>query len=499
MNETNSHDVLVVGKGNAALCAALAARDAGARVVMLEAAPEEESGGNSRFAGGVMRFAYSSVEDLKRLADIPDEEARNTDWDSNTVEEFYDDLYRVTSYRTDPHLSEALITRSLDGMAWLRGQGARFVPNYGTQSAVVNGRRKFFGRFPIIVNGGGAGLVQNLTDTAVKKGIEILYETRAVSLIFDGARVQGVRAQRRGKPVEFPARAVVLACGGFEANPEWRTRYLGPGWELAKVRGTRFNVGDGLKMALDIGACPYGNWSGRHAVSWERHAPEFGVVERSHDPYRHSYPLSIMVNAEGRRFVDEGADFYNYTYAKYGAEVLKQPGQFAWQVFDAKVKPLLLKEYGGRNVTRVTANSLEDLAARLEDVDARTFLDTVRAFNAAVRTDVPFNHATRDGRGTVGIEPPKSNWANPLDTPPFEAYGVTCGITFTFGGLRINHETGQVLDVHHHPIPGLYCAGEMVGGLFYFNYPAGTGLVSGLVFGRIAGAGAAAAAKKETP
>ena len=485
-------DVVVVGKGNAALCAALTARDAGVTVAMLEAATVDESGGNSRFAGGVMRFAYSSVEDLRKITDIPEDEARNTDWDSNTIEEFYDDLYRVTSYRTDPQLSETLTTKSLEGMVWLRAQGASFVPNYGAQSAIVNGRRRFFGRFPLTVNGGGAGLVEDLTGTAVKKGIEIFYETRAVSLIYDGERVLGVKARSHGKPAEFHARAVVLACGGFEANPEWRTRYLGPGWELAKVRGSRFNVGDGLRMALDIGACPYGNWSGRHAVSWERHAPEFGEVERSHDPYRHSYPLSIMVNAEGRRFVDEGADFYNYTYAKYGAEVLKQTGQFAYQVFDAKVKPLLKKEYSGRNVTRFAADTLEGLAAKLEGVDPGAFLKTVREYNAAVRTDVPFNHAARDGRGTVGIEPPKTNWANTLDTPPFEAYGVTCGITFTFGGLRINHETGQVLDAHFHPIPGLYAAGEMVGGLFYFNYPAGTGLVSGLVFGRIAGAGAAA-------
>ncbi len=488
-------DVLVVGKGNAALCAALSARDAGATVAMLESATVEESGGNSRFAGGVMRFAYSSVEDLRTLTDIPDDEARNTDWDSNTVEEFFEDLYRVTSYRTDPDLSEALVTRSLDGMVWLRAQGAKFVPNYGSQSAIVNGKRKFFGRFPITVNGGGAGLVEDLTRTAVKKGIEIHYETRAVSLIYDGERVLGVRARQKGKPLEFRARATVLACGGFEANPEWRTRYLGPGWELAKVRGTRHNVGDGLRMALEIGACPYGNWSGRHAVSWERHAPEFGVVERSHDPYRHSYPLSIMINAEGRRFVDEGADFYNYTYAKYGAEVLKQTGQFAYQVFDAKVKPLLKKEYSGRNVTRFTGNTLEELAGKLEGVDPPAFLKTVREYNAAVRTEVPFNHAARDGRCTAGIEPPKSNWANRLDTPPFEAYGVTCGITFTFGGLRINHETGQVLDLGYQPMPGLYAAGEMVGGIFYFNYPAGTGLVSGLVFGRIAGSGAAAAAR----
>lgn len=486
-------DVVVVGKGNAALCAALSARDAGATVAVLEAASVDESGGNSRFAGGVMRFVYDSVADLRKLVDLTDEEANGADWESNTEAQFYDDLYQVTSYRTDPALSEILITRSLETMVWLRSQGARFEPNYRHQSAIVNGRRKFFGRFPLTLSGGGAGLVQVLTETAARKGVEIFYETRAVSLIYDGERVAGVKAKRSGKPVEFGARAVVLACGGFEANPEWRTRYLGPGWELAKVRGTRFNVGDGLKMALDIGACPYGNWSGRHAVSWEMHAPEFGDVSRSHDPYRHSYPLSIMINADGKRFVDEGVEFYNYTYAKYGAEVLKQPGQFAYQVFDAKVRPLLRPEYGGRNVTRVVANTLEELAAKLEGVNPEGFLKTVREFNAAVRTDVPFNHGIKDGRCTVGIEPPKSNWANPLDTPPFEAYGVTCGITFTFGGLRVEPQTAQVLDLNFHPIPGLYAAGEMVGGIFYFNYPAGTGLVSGSVFGKIAGSGAAAA------
>jgi tricarballylate dehydrogenase len=159
------------------------------------------------------------------------------------------------------------------------------------------------------------------------------------------------------------------------------------------------------------------------------------------------------------------------------------------------VKPLLHREYSGRNVTRFTAGTLEELAAKMEGVNPDGFLRTARAFNAAVRTDVPFDHAAKDGRCTAGIEPPKSNWANPLDTPPFEAYGVTCGITFTFGGLRIHHETGQVLDVNFNPIAGLYAAGEMVGGLFYFNYPAGTGLVSGTVFGRIAGSAAARAAR----
>jgi tricarballylate dehydrogenase len=491
----HQYDVVVIGKGNAALCAALAARDKGASVCMLEAANVDESGGNSRFAGGVMRFVYNNVDDLRRLTDLTDEEAADADWESNTIEQFYDDLYQVTSYRTDPALSEALITQSLETMVWLRSQGGRFEPNYRHQSAIINGRRKFFGRFPLHLNGGGDGLVHTLTETATRKGIDIFYETRATSLIYDGERVLGVNAKQHGKVVQYGGRAVILACGGFEANPEWRTRYLGPGWELAKVRGSRFNVGDGLRMALDIGACPYGNWSGRHATSWEMHANEFGEVSKSHEPYRHSYPLSIMINAEGKRFVDEGAEFYNYTYAKYGAEVLKQTGQFAWQVFDAKVRKLLRPEYDGRNVTRVVANTLEDLASKLEGVNAEAFLKTVHEYNAAVQTDVPFNHGAKDGRKTVGIEPPKSNWANPLDTPPYEAFGVTCGITFTFGGLRINHETGQVIDVNFHPITGLYAAGETVGGIFYFNYPAGTGLVSGCVFGKIAGAGAADAVK----
>jgi tricarballylate dehydrogenase len=287
---------------------------------------------------------------------------------------------------------------------------------------------------------------------------------------------------------------VVLACGGFEANPEMRARYLGVGWELAKVRGSRFNQGDGLRMALDAGAAPYGNWSGCHATGWDLNAPEFGDVNIGDQFQKHSYIFGLLINAHGKRFVDEGADFHSFTYAKYGGEVLKQPGQFAWQVFDAKVAKLLRSEYRIRMMTKVSANSLEELAAKLEGVDPKAFLETVRAFNAAVRTDVPFEHTIKDGRGTIGVEPPKSNWAQALDTPPFDAYATTCGITFTFGGLRIDPASGQVLDVMLAPIPGLYCAGEMVGGLFYFNYPSGTGLVSGALFGRVAGTGAGAAA-----
>ncbi|MBM3582733.1 MAG: FAD-binding protein, partial [Alphaproteobacteria bacterium] len=242
------------------------------------------------------------------------------------------------------------------------------------------------------------------------------------------------------------------------------------------------------------GASSAGNWSGCHAVGWDRNAPEFGDLAVGDGFQKHSYPFGIMVNARGERFVDEGADFRNYTYAKYGRVILEQPQQFAWQIFDRKVVHLLRDEYRIKQVTKVTAATLEELAGKLEGVDANAFLRTVEEYNAAVRADVPFNPNVKDGRSTAGLRIPKSNWANTIDQPPFEAYAVTCGITFTFGGVRIDGEA-RVKDEAMNPISGLFAAGEIVGGLFYFNYPGGTGLMSGAVFGRIAGRSAAAFAR----
>ena len=290
-------------------------------------------------------------------------------------------------------------------------------------------------------------------------------------------------------------RAVVLATGGFQANPEMRTRYLGPRWELAKVRGSRFNTGAGIRMALDIGAAPRGNWSGCHAVAWDLNAPEFGDLAVGDMFQKHSYPFSLVVNNEGERFLDEGADFRNYTYAKYGGRILEQPGQTAWQVFDAKVTRLMRDEYRIRQITRVAADSLEELADRLSEehsMNRETFLRTIDEFNTAVRSDIPFDPTVKDGRRTDGLLINKMNWATTLDTPPYEAFGVTCGITFTFGGLRITPQA-QVVDEDLVPIPGLFAAGELVGGIFYHNYPGGTGLLNGAVFGRIAGNNAATA------
>jgi tricarballylate dehydrogenase len=492
---TPQYDVVVVGAGNAAFCAALSARETCKRVLVLERAPEDEAGGNTRFTAGAMRVVYDGVEDLRRLMpDLTDAEVARTDFGTYTADQFFDDMARVTQYRCDPDLTEILVRRSLDTLLWMRDKGIRFVPIYGRQAFQIDGKFKFWGGLTVEAWGGGEGLVEACSSSARKHDVEVWYKARATSLIADDAGVHGVRVRKDGKTVEVRAMSVVLAGGGFQSNPEWRARYLGAGWELAKVRGTRFNTGDVIKMALDIDAAPVGNWSGCHAVGWERNAPEFGDLAVGDQFQKHSYPFGIMLNAEGKRFVDEGADFRNYTYAKYGRVILNQPGQFAWQVFDAKVKHLLRDEYKIKQVTKVTAQTLEELVGKLDDVNAQAALAEIKAYNAAVKTDVPFNPNVKDGRGTAGLAVPKSNWANVLDTPPFEAYAVTCGITFTFGGLRINTDA-QVMNTDGEPIPGLYAAGELVGGIFYFNYPGGTGLTNGAVFGKIAGASAAAAAR----
>lgn len=486
-------DVVVVGGGNAALCAALSAREQGADVLLLERAPQAERGGNSRFTAGAMRVAFSGAEDLKTLMpDIPDAEWEAMEFGSYTEDEFYEDMLRITHYRTDADLSNLLVSESLGTLQWMQQQGVRFLPN-ARQAFRVGGRLRFWGGLVVDASGGGPGLVDSLYEAAGRAGVEVWYGARALSLLHDDEGARGLRVRRDGRSTEITAGAVVLACGGFEANSEMRTRYMGPGWDIAKVRGTRFNMGDGIRMALEAGAMPWGQWSGAHAVFWDQNAPPFGDLKVGDAFSKLSYPLGILVNAHGERFVDEGEDFRNYTYARFGREVLKQPGSFAWQVFDAKVTDMLRDEYRIRQATRVRADTLEQLAVQLEGVDAEAFLRTVQEFNAAIEVDTPFDPTVKDGRGTIGLVPTRTNWANPLDTPPYTAFQVTCGITFTFGGVRISPETAQVLDTEDVPVPGLYAAGEMVGGLFYDNYPGGTGLTSGAVFGRLAGASAAAA------
>jgi tricarballylate dehydrogenase len=483
--------VVVVGGGNAALCAAISAAECGAQVTLLERAPFELRGGNTRFTAGAMRAVYDGVGDLRRLMpDLTPGEIERTDFSEYRRSDFFDDLGRVTQYRCDPALAERLIDDSFSTLLWMRTHGVRFLPLYGRQSFEVAGRVRFWGGLTIEAWGGGPGLIDALTTIANKAGVNVKYGQRAVALVTKLGRIAGVRVRTPVAEDTVDADAVVLAAGGFESNPAWRARYLGPGWDLARVRGTRFNTGDGIRMGIAVGAATRGHWSGCHAVGWDANAPEFGDLSVGDGFQKHSYPFGIMVNTRGLRFVDEGADFRNFTYAKYGHEILRQPGQIAWQIFDAKVRHLLRDEYRIRQVTKFTADSIEALTRRLDGVDAPALCRTVSEFNSAVDTATPFDPTRKDGRGTQGIELPKTNWANALDTPPFEAYAVTCGITFTFGGLHVD-AGAQVIAEDGTPIPGLYGAGELVGGLFYFNYPGGTGLTSGSVFGRVAGAAAA--------
>ena len=479
--------VAIIGGGNAALCAAISAREQGAETHVFERAPFELRGGNSRFTAGAIRTTYDGVEQLRELMpDLSDSEFANADFGSYSDTDFFADLGRLTQYRTDPDLAELLVNQSFPTLQWLRKHGVRFLPLYGRQSFNVDGKQRFWGGLTVEAWGGGAGLIDQLTSIAERLGVQIHYASRATGL----QRADDELLVNINNETTSAFDAVVLACGGFESSAEMRARYLGPNWDLAKVRGTQFNTGDGIRMAQTLGAGTTGHWSGCHAVAWDLNAPEFGDLAVGDGFQKHSYPFGIMINANGERFLDEGADFRNYTYAKYGREILQQPNHFAWQVFDAKVTHLLRDEYRIREVTKVAADSIEALGEQMTGVDAQQFSKTVQAFNAAVQTSIPFDPTVKDGRRTSGLAIAKTNWANPLDTGPFEAYGVTCGVTFTFGGLRVN-DTAAVLDENGDLIRGLFAAGELVGGLYYHNYPGGSGLMAGAVFGRVAGRGAA--------
>lgn len=483
--------VIVIGGGNAGLCAALAAAEQGAQVTVLERAPRDKRGGNTAFTAGAMRVAYEGLDDILSLVpDLSDEQRAVTDFGRYDEAKFYDDLDHVTRGRTDPELAWTLVSRSLATLQWMHGHGTRFTPIYGRQAFNVDGRYTFWGGLTLEVVGGGPGIVEFLDKAAARAGVDTRFDAQAVALETGPNGVCGVVVRQDWKEERIACDAVVLAAGGFQANAEWRTRYLGPGWDLAKIRGSSYNTGDGIRMALDIGASPAGNWSGCHAVQWDLNAPEFGDLAVGDGFQKHSYPWGVVFNANGKRFIDEGADFRNYTYAMYGRRVLEQPDQVAWQIFDSKVEHLLRDEYRIRQVTRESAHTLEALAGKLDGMNVTAFLAEVDRYNAAVDQSKPFNPNIKDGRCARGLDIPKSNWANTLDTPPFYAFAVTCGLTYTFGGLRVNTDA-EVLYTDLRPIPGLYAAGEMMGGIFYFNYPGGSGLTNGAVFGRIAGRNAA--------
>ncbi len=487
------YDVIVLGSGNAGLCAALSANQSGARVVLLEKALEAERGGNSAHTGGAFRVAYDGADDLKKLMpDLLSNEFESSDFGSYSEDTFFNEIAVQSQYRADPDVLDTVVSNSLDTLCWMTGQGVRFIPSYGRQAFKVDGKQRFWGGLTIEVSGGGQGLIDALLLRAEKQNIPVFYGARAASLTRKGNHWRVVCTDGR----QFQAASVIIATGGFHANLRWRAQYLGPGWDLAKVRGSRHNTGDGIELALSAGAVAHGNWSGCHGVFYDLNAPAMGDLNLL-DMQKNYFHLGIVVNADGERFFDEGSDFRNYTYSSMGDKVMRQPGGVAWQIFDQTTMPLLPDEYRVRYTTRIEAPSLSELAERMDGVNSAGFEQTVTRFNEAVREYITFNPAERDGRCTDGLTIPKTNWANALVKPPFVAFPVTCGITFTFGGVKVDSRS-RLLDEQDEPIEGLYAAGELVGNLYFVKYAGGAGLTSGAVLGRIAGADAAAWAVEST-
>lgn len=454
-------DVIVVGTGLAGMSAALAARESGARVLVVDKAPETSMGGNTRFSSGGLR----------------------TPSESFGVEDLVEENLRMSDRRADPRLTRILYERANSGVEWLREQGALI------QDPHVE-RPDFRGsKVPWHAKGNGYGLLASLFPQIAKQGIEVRFETKALDLVVrpDGS-VAGLRVRSKGGETLLSGN-VILACGNFQANVEMRTRYLGKGADSLIVRGSRYNTGDGLRMALAAGAQSYGNWGDFHsAVLDARSAPlECGETNIN------TYQYSLIVNSEGRRFVDEGAAFFDVTYVAYSRKILEQPGGRAFCVFDAKIAERGLVFGVHEEFEPFQAGSIQRLAELLS-IDAANLEQTIETFNSSVK-EGEFDPLRLDGKGTSGITPPKSNWALPLDTPPYFAFPLTGGVTFALGGLKTDDRC-RVIDTEDRAIKGLYAAGEIMGGLFFGNYPGGASLVRSFVFGRIAGHEAAESARK---
>lgn len=480
------YDVIVIGAGNAAFCAAHAARERGRRVVMLERAPQDLAGGNSYYTAGATRIAHDGLEDLADFIE-PDERHPQTEVPPYSAEEYAADLAKVTEGRNDPELTAVLVAEAAPALRWLAGLGLRYRLMYERQAYTrPGGGYLFWGGLHVGNVGGGEGMIADNLAVAERMGTEVRYEHDVVELWTEDGRVVGVAAETPEGTVRLRADSVVIASGGFESSPEMRAKHLGEGWQHAKVRGTPFNDGKLLEAALALGAQRGGDWASCHSVQWDAgHPQNESNRELTNRLTRQSYPLGVIVDRDGRRFLDEGADFRNYTYAKYGARILERPDSIAYQIFDATLRPALrAEEYEMPGVSEIVADSIEELAAAAGiPVDALT--DEIETFNASIDRNVDYDPTVKDGR-RAATEPPKSNWAAPIETAPFYAYPVTCGITFTFGGLKTDTD-GRVIGADGGPVEGLFAVGEALGGLFSKNYPGGSGLAAGAVFGRRAG------------
>jgi tricarballylate dehydrogenase len=460
-------DVLVVGGGNAALCAALMAREAGASVLLVEASPREWRGGNSQHTRN-LRCMHEAPQDV--LVDAYPEE------------EYWQDLLKVTGGQTDEHLARIAIRASSSCRDWMRSHGVHFQPPLSGALHVARTNAFFMG--------GGKALVNAYFRSAERLGVQIRYDTPIVSIELDGDRFVAARSAG-GERIE--ARSCVLAAGGFESNREWLIEAWGVNArgerpaENFLIRGTRFNEGVLLKALIDAGADAIGDPTQAHMVAIDARAPLYdgGICTRID-----CVSLGVVVNRDAQRFYDEGEDFWPKRYAIWGRLVAQQPGQIGYSIIDRKAIGRFMPPVFPGTV----ADSLPELARKLGLPEA-AFVDTIAAYNAACRVG-SFDHTTLDDCHTEGLAPAKTHWARPIDTPPFHGYPLRPGVTFTYLGLRVNDQAA----VHFagRPSPNLYVAGEMMAGnVLGKGYTAGVGMAIGTAFGRIAGTRAARAAMKE--
>ncbi|MDH5534806.1 MAG: FAD-dependent oxidoreductase [Betaproteobacteria bacterium] len=479
MSEAQS-DVVVVGTGIAGMSAAVAALQGGARVTILERAPQEERGGQTRYTEAYLRMkSETEVTD-----DFEEQFAQNAGGYldpalmhlASQPRESWPTVLKAMSF-ADPDLVLAFADAAGPTVQWLKSFGVRFdfLP---TQFLTKSQPR-------LLPVGGGLALIEALAGEAEKRGARFVYDIAATGLLLDDdGRVTGVRAVgQKSVPVNFPANAVVLACGGFEGNPEMLSRYMGPRSIYLRpiCRGGHFNKGEGVRMALEIGAAPCGDYGSYHAEPID---PRSGMAE----PSVFIFPYGVLVNQQGRRFTDEAPGTVDAWYERITREIYNQTKGIAYCVLDARHQRIPNYRLGLRtDQPPIEGRTLGELAAKL-GIPAGTLEATAAEYNQACRPG-PFKPLELDGLATEGLAPCKSNWAHPIDEAPFHAYPIISANVLTFGGLKVDRDA-RVLNTQGDPIPGLYAAGEVVG-LYYGNYAGATSVLKGAVFGRFAGTDAA--------
>ena len=457
---SKAYDILVVGGGNAALCAAISARRDGASVLVVEAASEFYRGGNTRHTRN-MRCAHDS--------------ATETLSGPYYEEEFFEDLWRVTGGKTDEKLARMMIAESKDMLNWIVEQGVRFQPSLGGTLSL--------GRTNSFFLGGGRAMLNALYRTAEGLGVDVVYEAEVVGLDVQEGHFHAATVRHQGTDHRVEAKALVAASGGFEANIEWLKEGWGDIAENFLIRGTPYNRGTVLKMLIDSGIRQIGDPTQCHAVAIDARAPKFdgGIITRLD-----CVVFGIVVNKHAERFYDEGEDVWPKRYAIWGRLVAAQPDQIAYIIFDARSLELFMPSL----FPPVRANSIAELAGKL-DLDASALEKTLSQFNASVQPGT-FDHTTLDDCRTEGLSPPKTHWARRIETAPFYAYPVRPGITFTYLGVKVD-EQARMLTSDGKPASNMFAAGEiMAGNVLGQGYAAGIGMTIGSVFGRIAGREAAA-------